>query len=343
MTQSDKQPSHLLSITVLNYNYARYLGQCLDTIVRQTWRDFELIVINDCSTDNSFDVIRPYLADPRVRLVNHEANQGYVSSLVEGCALSTGRYITVISADDYVLDDQAFEASRGILEADAGIVFCYSAWNEIDDQGHIRHTRRAAAADYVADGVDEFRRLLLSSPILHSGTVIRRDAYNAVGGYDTRCRYSVDTNMWLSLCAQGKVAYVDRPLYAYRSHATNMSNTEQSLWQPTTEMLLGIDTALSLFSDHALPDKAALRRRARRRALVAVPTLDIFSGRSGRGWLGYWQACRHYPLLTVLQPRTLALGLRTLLGARLYSYMRCMLRGKRSRINTRQRTIDYHA
>lgn len=311
----------LLSVTVLNYNYARYLPKCLDSILGQTMTDFELILINDCSTDNSLEAMQPYLHDSRIRLVNHASNQGYVHSLIEGCELSRGRYITVISADDYALDCTAFETARRVLEADQSISLFYSAWHEIDDSGHVRHTRRAAGFDYIADGSEEFRRLLLSSPILHSGTIIRRDAYQAIGGYDPRCRYSVDTNMWLALCSTGKVAYSERPLYAYRAHNMNMSNTEGSLWQATEEMLLGIDVALSRFPDAALPDKESLRKRARQRALVAVPTLDIFAGRLSRGWRGYWRAFRAYPMLTITQQRTISLVLRTMLGRGLYNHV----------------------
>src|SRR5260370_11113027 len=98
----DQEAEHslpALSVTVLNYNYAHYLPRCLDSILSQTWTDFELILINDRSTDNSLEVIQPYLKDPRVRLIDHAINRGFVSSLLEGCELSRGRYITVISAD----------------------------------------------------------------------------------------------------------------------------------------------------------------------------------------------------------------------------------------------------
>src|SRR5512146_3551728 len=105
-TEGD-QPAPILSVTVLNYNYAHYLPQCLDSILRQTWNDFELILINDRSTDNSLEVIQPYLADPRIRLVDHQQNKGYISSLIEGSELSRGRYITVISADDYCVSNRA--------------------------------------------------------------------------------------------------------------------------------------------------------------------------------------------------------------------------------------------
>lgn len=318
MSPTDEQ-APFLSVTVLNYNYAHYLPKCLDSILGQTMTDFELILINDCSKDNSLDVIQPHLRDPRVKLVNHVSNQGYVYSLVEGCALSRGRYISVISADDYALDNTAFETARRVLEADATIALFFSAWREMDDAGHIRYERRAANRDYVVEGVEQFRHQLFTSDILHSGTIIRRDAYHAVGGYDTCCRYAVDNNMWLALCSTGKVAYSNRVLYAYRAHATNLSNTGHAFWQTTEEMLKGIDAALDRFPQPVLPDKAALRRQARQRALVAVPTHDIFAGRLRRGWHGYWEACRRYPGLTILQPRTVVVVLRTVLGGRLYS------------------------
>jgi glycosyltransferase involved in cell wall biosynthesis len=311
-------PTPLLSVTVLNYNYGHYLDQCLTSILSQTLSDFELILINDCSTDDSLTVIEPYLADPRVRLVNHDVNCGYVASLREGCALSQGRYLTVVSADDYALDPNAFTRLCEVLEADPAIGFCYSAWQERDDDGHVRHERLGAEQTYVHEGTTEVRRLLQSSPILHSGTIIRRTAYDAVSGYDAACRYSVDTNMWLALCAVGKVAYVSDFLFAYRAHQSNMSQSGGSLWKATEEMLHGIDVALARFSETDLPDRASLRRQAQQRALVAVPTLDIFAGRIARGWIGFLQAARHYPWLTLGQVRTLSLILRTLLGPRLY-------------------------
>ncbi len=305
-----------LSVTVLNYNYAKYLPACLDSILNQTMRDFEVVIINDCSTDNSLEVIQPYLADPRVRLVNHEVNRGYVFSLLEGSDQSRGRYINVISADDYALDSDAFLIARTTVEQEPEISLFYSAWHEVDNSGHVRHTRRSEDFDYVSAGVDELRRLLMASPVLHSGAIIRHDAYLEVGGYDKSCRYSVDTNMWLTLCSVGKIAYSNTPLYAYRAHDANLSNTDGAFWRATEEMLWGIDGALARFSNEELPDKEQLRRHAWQHALVAVPTLDIFANRLKRGWHGYWLAFKHYPLLTLLQRRTISLVLRTVLGMR---------------------------
>jgi glycosyltransferase involved in cell wall biosynthesis len=319
------RPVPFLSVTVLNYNYAHYLRACLDSILSQTLGDFEVILINDCSTDNSLEVIQPYLSDRRIRLVNHEVNQGFVASLREGCDLSRGRYISVISADDYAYDKTAFETAYKVLTADSEIVLFYSAWGEAKDGGEIHYTRRAADHDYIAEGAEQIRRQLLTSDILASGTIMKRDAYHKVGGYDKRCRFAVDNNMWLAICAAGKVAYVNKILYVYRSHSSNMSNTGAALWRTTEEMLWGIDYALGLFSDVELPDKARLRRLAYKRALVAVPTHDIFAGRYRRGWIGYWQAFRHYPILTLAQPRTFVVMAQFVLGPRVITRIRSIV------------------
>jgi glycosyltransferase involved in cell wall biosynthesis len=118
--------SPLLSVTVLNYNYGHYLPICLDSILKQTFTNFELILINDKSTDNSLDIIRPYLADSRVRLVDHTENKGFMRSLIEGADLSRAPYITVISADDWILDPTAFEKQIEMIEGDPEIAFAFT-------------------------------------------------------------------------------------------------------------------------------------------------------------------------------------------------------------------------
>lgn len=331
-SDSHEAQAPFLSVTILNYNYAHYLPQCLESILAQTMRDFEVILINDTSTDNSVEVIEPYLSDSRIRFVNHEKNKGFVRSLVEGCELSRGRYISVISADDYVLEPTAFAAAREVLEANPDVVLCYSAWYEVDSNSQIIYERRSTDHDYVVEGVDELRRLLHSSSILHSGTIIRRDAYHSVGGYDTSLRFAVDNNMWLMLATAGRVAYIDKHLYAYRAHAGNMSKSPDSFWSTTEEMLKGIDDALARVSLAQMPDKEKQRRKAMQRTLVTISTVDIFAGRYRRGWHGFWLAMQRHPVMTVAQPRTLVLVARTILGARGFEAIR-RIRGERNNLS----------
>ena len=98
-----------LSVLVLNHNYARFLPECLDSILSQSFDDYEVIVIDDASTDDSADVLELYERHSHVRIIRHELNRGFTASLVEGTEeLSRGDFLTVISADDFALDSNAF-------------------------------------------------------------------------------------------------------------------------------------------------------------------------------------------------------------------------------------------
>ncbi len=305
----------LLSVTVLNYNYGHFLGQCLRSILSQSLTDLELIVINDCSTDDSLAVIEPFLADPRVRLVHHEHNRGFVASLAEGAELSRGRYLTVISADDWILSGEAFARQVALLERHPETAFVFTSYRHFDAGRTETSVWRGGPGSYLKDGHAAFADIALSPFLLHSGTIIRRAAYEAVGGYDTSLRYSVDCRMWLGLCHHGWVGYLDEPLYAYRRHGGNMSKHPQTLRRALAEVLAALDWSLGMFPPDRRRGLGRLRAAARRRALAAFAMDDIFAGRCRSGWHCYLVSLRLCPRETLCQKATLILLLRTLLGA----------------------------
>ena len=313
-----------LSVTVLNYNYAHYLPRCLDSILSQTRTDFELILINDCSTDDSLAVIEPYLADPRVCLVNHAQNKGYIASLLEGSELSRGRYITVISADDFCVSDRAFEQLLTSLEADEEVVFAYSAHGGYDDQGRRIWESQPYRESFVRSGVEEYRNLVLKNYILHSGVIIRASAYKALGGYEATVRYAPDTIMWLMLCTRGKVAYCADELYAYRRHGSNMSISLSGLKGGLEESLYGIRKSYDIL-DGSPGISKELYICALKRNLSGFAEVTMFAGHVRAGWYAFWCAVRLHPILTVCQTRTVLMIARTLLGPRGYVGVRALL------------------
>jgi glycosyltransferase involved in cell wall biosynthesis len=320
----------LLSVTVLNYNYAHYLPHCLDSILEQTLEDFEVILVNDCSTDNSLEVIGRYLADPRIRLIDHTDNKGYIFSLLEGARLSRGKYITVISADDYCVSNSAFQTLLMPMEADENVVLSYSAHGQYSKDGRLEYLRRPHPKSHVRSGTEEFCDLALEIYILHSGAIIRATAYSAVGGYDPTARYAGDTLMWFALCRQGKVAYSAYELYAYRRHDSNMSTSMRGIRGGLHEHIRGLERAFVAMSNSPdLPD--GLHRRAMKRTLSAPAIDHIFAGRVRSAWYAYWCAVCMHPVLTVFQAHTLVLLARTILGPRQFQSMRTVLRrGRRA-------------
>lgn len=316
------QQSPLLSVTVLNYNYGHFLPNCLDSILGQSFKDFEIILINDKSTDNSIEIIQPYLADPRVRLVDHQENKGFVASLIEGAELSRGRYITVISADDWIVDMAAFEKQLAVMEQDAEIAFVYSAYNHHIDENHFESTWHGADSSYILPGLEAFHKLVVNPFMLHTGTIIRKTAYEKVGGYDTSTTYLVDTRMWLSLCHVGKVAYLNEALYAYRRHGNNMSRNTTALRCEIDEVLQTISWSFNRHPDSKQQALVQLRADAERRALVAFAVDDIFRSHYRAGWQSFWIALQLRPLQALFQKNTIIIFLRTILGNKGYHRLR---------------------
>jgi len=320
-----EQSAPTLSVTVLNYNYAHYLSQCLDSILRQTWTDFELILINDCSTDNSLDVIQPYLQDSRVRLVNHTTNRGYIASLLEGSRMSRGRYITVISADDYCVSDRAFESLLRPMEADFEVAFAYCAFGEYRDDGTRTWLLRPHDSSFVRPGAEEYRDLVVANYAMHSGLIIRATAYAAVGGYDASARYACDTIMWLILCGQGKVAYCADELYAHRRHGSNMSNSTSGVLPSLREHIYGIKHSYAVMRRFPGVTRNIYEHAMRRN--LSFPAMErIFAGQRRSAWYAFWCAVRVDPLRAVLQNQTLSLIACTLVGPRGYQVVRLFFR-----------------
>ncbi|MBO9312480.1 MAG: glycosyltransferase family 2 protein [Chloroflexus sp.] len=316
MTASNDSP--LLSVTVLNYNYAHFLSHCLDSILQQSFTDFEVILINDRSTDNSLAVIKPYLRDPRIRFVDHAQNQGFVASLIEGMQLSRGKYLSVISADDWVVSPHAFARQIEILERHPQVVMAFSAYGLYADEQTLSFVSRAAPASYVRDGRSVFADFLLKGYPQHSGTMIRKSAYQAIGGYDPKLRWSLDAQMWLGLCHFGDIAYIDEMLYAYRRHPSSMSKDPTALRNAIIELFNIFDWTFGLMPETERRKQQWLYRKARQRALISFAADAVFSGNVRLGWQFYKVGLQVSPWETLFQKGTLAIALRALLGARLY-------------------------
>jgi len=280
--QGPKSPR--LSVTVLNYNYAHYLPDCLDSILGQTFGDFELIIIDDCSSDDSMRVIAPYRSDGRVRLVRHPVNRGFVSSLIEGTEqLSRGELLTVISADDLVRRPDAFERQLAAFDARDDVVMSFCSYERFDSvTGETIAIQRSYDDDTLLDGLSFFRGYLteLRVQVLHSGAMFRREGYSAAGGYRRDMRYAVDFALWPLLALEGKVAYCSDTLYKYRDHGSQMSHSFRGVRATMVEVVSAVETACRRAEQRGM-DGRSVRGVATRSGLFADALDDAFGERAG--------------------------------------------------------------
>lgn len=220
-----------VSVVVPNYNYARYLPQRIESVLRQSYQDFEVIVADDCSTDNSREVAARYTSDPRVRLELSTVNSG--TPFVQwnkGVRLARGKYVWIAESDDYA-DEKLLETLVGVLESDERIAYAYCRSWKVTADGRVdglgdwyldEIDAKRWTSDFCMDGGEFCRKYVARSPVVAnaSAALVRKSAYEAVGGADESMRLCGDWKFWAAVAMQGKVAFVSERLNYFRYHAS---------------------------------------------------------------------------------------------------------------------------
>ena len=216
---SANQPE--ISVVMPVYNAARYLQPALDSIAAQTFADFELIAVDDGSTDASLEILRRHARrDPRVRVITRP-NTGIVGALNDGLAAARGPLVARMDADDESAPDR-FVQQRDRFHSDPGLVALGSAVTFMDAAGRSvqpcpRPLRHA-----------EIERLLLAGDggaLIHPAVMFRADAVRAAGGYRPETQYLEDLDLYLRLALNGTLANLAEPLLRYRVHTASINFT----------------------------------------------------------------------------------------------------------------------
>jgi glycosyltransferase involved in cell wall biosynthesis len=283
-----------VSMIVTCYNYGRYLPEALDTLLSQSLRDLEAIVIDDASTDDTGEILKRYAADRRVRIVRHEVNAGNIASYNEGLALARGRYVGILSADDFVDSPNALERQVAVFESDARIGMVYSA-HRIVQHGETVRVVTPWPEDRVIDGLTELSALMWGNYILHSGTLLEASLARELGPYDKRLRHTGDWDMWMRACATRHVGYIAQPLYAYRLHTTNMFHSSMTPAEQTTQVVVTVERAFASLPADAPRELTARRRDVLRHAYLQTPWFDLYNGRRRRASIGFVHAAFRRP------------------------------------------------
>ncbi len=185
-----------VSVVTSVYNGEAYVEECINSILNQTFQDFEYIILNNGSTDRTPDILRRF-TDPRLRVI-HQDNLGISRSLNKGIELSNYDLIARLDADDYSLP-QRLEKQLTFMEQHPEIVVCGSRFKEL--LGNESFTQKVRFIEK-----DEDIRKIIScfNPFSHSTIMIRKQAFIESGGYDQKFEYSQDYELWVRMLNFGK-------------------------------------------------------------------------------------------------------------------------------------------
>ncbi len=223
-----------VTVVIPSYNHGCFLAARLDSVLAQTYRDFEVLFLDDASTDDSLEVFARYRDRPQVRAIVNEVNGGGVfRQWNRGVGEARGEYVWLAESDD-VADPAFLETLVPLLDRhpNAGLAYCKSL--HIDEDGRVTgdtddwtrpvHPTRWSG-DHVNGGPDECRRYLCRRNTIPnaSAVVFRKRLYDQAGYADEDMRLCGDWAMWVKMLLASDVAYVARPLNLWRvAHAASV-------------------------------------------------------------------------------------------------------------------------
>lgn len=209
----------LVTVYITNFNYAKYIKQSIESVLLQTLQDFELIIIDDGSTDNSHQIIDQYSTDERVRII-YQKNKGLNPTNNVAIQAAKGKYIMRLDADDF-LEPPAIAIMSALLEADPELGLVFPDYYYVATDGNRTGQERRHHFD------DEVT--LFDQPAHGACTMVRLDFLKELGGYDEAMTCQDGYELWLKFITFHKVTNISRPLFSYRRHDNNLTTNESKI------------------------------------------------------------------------------------------------------------------
>jgi hypothetical protein len=219
MSESHPAPERrpAVSVVMAVYNGEPYVGAAVESVLQQTFTDFEFVIVDDCSTDRTAEIIAAF-GDPRIVYRRNERNLGQTASLNRGLGYARADLIARIDADDLFYPTK-LERQVAVLGARPDVAVLGTACRVIDEDGNV-----TGLVVPPQEGREVLFRLCYGVPVVHISIVARAEALRAVDGYDTTFRYSQDYALWSTLVRKGyRIANITEPLAAFRERSDSVN------------------------------------------------------------------------------------------------------------------------
>jgi glycosyltransferase involved in cell wall biosynthesis len=264
MNKNINQPK--VSVLIPTYNRSAYLAEAINSVLIQSFTDFEIVVVDNCSTDETSLLIGSY-QDKRLKFVRNESNIGAVGNYNKALRLATGQYIYLFSDDDLMSDEHNLQLKVNILDKYPSVGVVHSDIKTIDATGKIIAENWA----YTNKSWDK----VINNPLLSSGEVyqILYNDWNFVNmptallrksiiadyklEFNNQLKYLIDWNIWLQMSLFCDFYYIDKPLVSYRRHSTNESSL-MDMNHFFNELVLLKIGLITLFSGNEMANRYSL-------------------------------------------------------------------------------------
>lgn len=229
-------PKPLVSVIIPSFNRSKYILEAIESVEGQTYGEFEIIVVDDGSSDGSFEILRDIEAQGRISLFTHPCheNLGQSSSINLGLRNASGNYIAILDSDDY-FSPQKLEVQVAFLEKNQDVGMVYGQGHAVDETG--RFLFALPSESHKEDG-DPNLLLLDCYLAIPGGSLIRKTVFEAIGGFEEDFRASQDHDFALRVMEAFAVAYIPFVAFYYRKHADSISTKAlETRWVTGLEIL----------------------------------------------------------------------------------------------------------
>jgi glycosyltransferase involved in cell wall biosynthesis len=217
----------LVSVIMPCFNGEKFISEAIESVINQTYKNWELIIIDDSSTDNSKKIIKQYYtADKRIHYIQNKKNKGIPSTRNTGIKISNGEYIAFLDQDDLWMKDKLdlfirefnrYDIKVGIIFSDIEIVFADNIISRNYKKVNYYKIQKLSKRDFIKE---LFMRNFIKSP---SQVVLSKECFNKLGLLDERLHGGDDYDFWLRAAGEFNFKYLDIPLTKYRFHRENTS------------------------------------------------------------------------------------------------------------------------
>ena len=209
----------LVTVYITNFNYGKFIEQAVESVLKQSLDDFEIIIIDDGSTDNSREIIERLSEHPKIKVI-FQQNKGLNVTNNIALRVARGKYIMRLDADDF-LDHNALLVMSNVLEKDPELGLVFPDYYIADEEGNAQSIHRRHDFD---------KEVSLLDQAAHGAcTMIRVAFLKEVGGYSEDYSCQDGYELWVKFTARHKVSNINTPLFYYRQHGANLTKNEQRI------------------------------------------------------------------------------------------------------------------
>jgi glycosyltransferase involved in cell wall biosynthesis len=210
-----------------SYNYAQHIGAAIESVLGQTLPSWELLIVDDSSSDNSWEVISRY-TDPRIHATRFDRSRGACAAYNAAYAIATGEYIASLDSDDMFRADK-LQRQAEFLDANREIGICGTYVDEIDASGLAvpLHERQYAPWFNIVVNLNDPANWIWQNHLCHSSTAVRKEVHDRIGGFNEQLAYTPDWEFWVrALVGWARFHVIPEPLVSYRAHGGNITHKD---------------------------------------------------------------------------------------------------------------------